>query len=84
MARETAKVTDWREARRLRAWELSREGWSQSAIARALGVTRGSVSHWMKCVHELGEQGLHRRLGAVRPPKLSAEQRAQLPGLLAQ
>jgi hypothetical protein len=28
---------DWREWRRLRAWELKQQGWQQRAIARALG-----------------------------------------------
>jgi transposase len=76
------KVADWREGRRLRAWELKQQGWSQSAIARALGVTRGAVSQWMKQVREQGVQGLYRRLAPRPTPKLRAEQRAQLLELL--
>jgi transposase len=30
---------DWKEGRRLRAWELSQAGWKQAAVAEALGVT---------------------------------------------
>jgi predicted transcriptional regulator len=40
------KPTDWREGRRLRAWELQQQGWKQKDIAAALGVTPGAVSQW--------------------------------------
>ena len=33
---------DWKEGRRPRAWELSQKGWTQAAIAKALGVTKGA------------------------------------------
>jgi hypothetical protein len=42
------QATDWREGRRLRACELKQEGWKQLDIARALGVSKGAVSQWMK------------------------------------
>ena len=32
--------SDWREARRFRAWELKQKGWTQIGIAEALGVAR--------------------------------------------
>ena len=70
------------EARRFRAWELKQQGWSQSDIARALGVTPGAVSQWMKRVREEGPDGLKRRVAPGPTPRLSAEQRAQLPQLL--
>jgi transcriptional regulator with XRE-family HTH domain len=38
------KATDWREGRRLRAFELKQQGWSQQRIAEALGVSKGAVS----------------------------------------
>jgi Homeodomain-like domain len=38
---------DWREGRRLRAWQLYEQGWKQKDIAVALGVTEGAVSQWM-------------------------------------
>ena len=41
---------DWREYRRFRAWELKQQGWSQTRIAAALGVTGGAVSQWFKKV----------------------------------
>jgi DNA-directed RNA polymerase specialized sigma24 family protein len=43
------EATNWREGRRLRAWELKQEeGWKQQDIARALGVSKGALSQWMK------------------------------------
>jgi transposase len=75
---------DWREGRRLRAWELKQQGWSQRLIAAALGVTPGAVSQWMARVREGGIDGLRRRIAAGPQPKLSAEQLVQLPVLLAQ
>jgi transcriptional regulator with XRE-family HTH domain len=39
------EATDWREGRRLRAFELKQDlGWSQQRIAEALGVSKGAVS----------------------------------------
>ncbi len=75
---------DWREGRRRRAYELKEQGWSQRAIAAALGVTEGAVSQWLKRVREGGGvAALRRRVSPGRPPKLTPEQRAQLPALLA-
>ena len=39
---------DVREWRRMRAWELSEQGWSGTAIAVALGVSKAAVSGWLK------------------------------------
>jgi transcriptional regulator len=41
---DSSKVTDWREGRRLRAFELKQEGCSQQDIARALGAGKSAVS----------------------------------------
>jgi transposase len=74
---------DWREVRRRRAWELKQQGWSQTAIAAALGVTSGAVSQWLKRARVDGvEEGLRAHPASGRPPKLTPEQRAQLPALL--
>ena len=75
---------DWREARRRRAWELKQQGWNQHAIAQALGVSEGAVSHWMKRGRAGGAEALaaHPPIGVA--PRLSADQLAQVPKLLAQ
>jgi transposase len=78
------KRADWREERRKRAWVLKHEGWSQKEIASALGVSEGAVSQWLKRAREGGGvEALARRPPPGMTPRLSAEQRAQLPALLA-
>jgi transposase len=72
------------EARRFRAWELKQQGWKQSLIAKALGVTPGAVSQWLKRAREEGVESLRRHLGTGAPRRLTTEQRARLPQLLAQ
>ena len=81
--RQADEPTDWREGRRLRAYELKQQGWSQKAIAQALGVTEGAVSQWMKRAVEQGKDALKRQPAPGASPRLSDEQRAQLPDLLA-
>ena len=76
------EATDWREGRRLRAWELKQEGWPQQRIADALGVSKGAVSQWMKRGREGGVQALKRQPAPGAPPRLSEEQRAEVPKLL--
>ncbi len=74
--------TDWREGRRFRAWELAAQGWKQKDIAAALGVTPGAVSQWLKRARADGQAALRRQPPPGRQPKLTPEQRAQLPALL--
>jgi transposase len=75
---------DWREERRKRAWVLKQEGWLQQDIAAALGVSEGAVSQWLRRAREGGGvEALTRRPPPGMTPRLSAEQRAQLPALLA-
>lgn len=50
---------DWLEGRRRRAWELKQQGWKQEDIARALEVTPGAVSQWMRRAREGGMGALH-------------------------
>ena len=75
--------SDWREARRFRAFELKQDGWKQTDIAEALGVSEGAVSQWMKKAREGGKEALKTEPRPGRPPKLSEEERTErLPSLL--
>src|SRR5260370_39341907 len=53
---------DWREWRRMRAWELSKEGWTSRDIAAALGVGRPAVCQWLAAAREGGPDGPLRRV----------------------
>ena len=74
---------DWREARRLRAWELKQQGWKAIRIAEALGVTRGAVSQWFKQAEAHGKAALYGRKHPGPKPRLSQAQLDQLPVLLS-
>src|SRR5438132_14280473 len=78
------KKADWREERRKQAWKLKEQGWPQQDIAVAWGVSEGAVSHWMK----RGREGRIEAAEAHAPkgvsPRLTAEQKAHIPELLAQ
>lgn len=78
------QVRDWREARRVRGWELRQKGWRQNEIAEALGVTQGAVSQWLMRAKEGGIEALQTRKAPGPRPRLSHEQIAQIPELLAQ
>jgi transposase len=80
----SSQANNWREGRRLRAFELQEQGWKQKEIAQALGVTEGAVSQWMKRAREQGVEGLRHKPPPGATPRLSEDQRAQLPELLAQ
>src|SRR5215210_7475299 len=58
------EATDWREGRRLRAFELKQQGWSQQRISEALGVSKGAVP-----VDEAGSR--RRRSGGPKAPTRS-------------
>jgi transposase len=80
----SSQATNWREGRRLRALELKERGWKQTHIADALGVTEGAVSQWMKRAREEGVEGLRHKPPPGATPRLSDQERAKLPELLAQ
>ena len=83
-AAKTRRPNDWREARRIRGWELSQKGWSQKRISEALGVTEGAVSQWIKRAREGGVEALNATKATGAPPRLTPDQRAQIPGLMSQ
>jgi len=64
--------------------ELKERGWKQTEIADALGVSEGAVSQWMKRAREEGVEGLRHKPPPGATPRLSDQERAQLPELLAQ
>ncbi len=80
----TLSLTDpaWREWRRLRAWHLYQQGWKQKDIAHALDATQGAVSQWITAAKTGGEEALKRRKAPGAKPKLTKEQKAQIPALL--
>src|ERR671914_2668668 len=78
------QATNWREGRRLRAWELSQEGWPQQRIPEALGVSKGAVSQWLSRTRTQGPQALRHCKPPARQPQLAHQQRLQLLELLAQ
>jgi transposase len=83
MTSTTHQPTTWREGRRLRAWELFQQGWKVGQIAAALGITHGAVSHWLTRARQEGEAALCDRPRPGRAPRLSPEQQAKVPALLA-
>jgi len=84
MNKTNSSPKDYREGRRLRAWQLKQQGWSQKAIADAMGVTQGAVSQWMKAAQQQGEAGLKRKIASGAPRRIKAEQEQQLVELLQQ
>jgi transposase len=83
MTVQTARrAHDWREGRRLRAWELKEQGWPQRRIAEALGVTESAVSQWCTRARAAGVAGLLHRSPPGAAPRLSPEQQARIPALL--
>jgi transposase len=81
-ANSSSSAQNWREGRRLRAWELKQAGWTQQAIAEALGVTPGAVSQWCKRAVQQGVEALRHRPPPGPRLRLSSEQLQQLPALL--
>jgi transposase len=77
------RKADWREERRMQAWKLKEQGWQQKDIAVALGVSQGAVSQWLKRGREGGLEALKAHPPKGMKARLTAEQKAQIPTLLA-
>jgi transposase len=69
--------------RRQRAWEIHQAGWWSTDIAAARGVSQGAVSQWLSRARAGGENALQRKPHPGPAPRLTAAQRAEIPGLLA-
>src|SRR5438034_4665252 len=74
----------WREGRRQQAWQLHQQGWKQTLIAQALGVSQGAVSQWLKRATEHGVDALRAHPAPGLQPRLSPQQRTQWVDLLSQ
>ena len=80
----TSQNQDWREFRRLRAWELAKAGWIQKDIAEALGVSQGAVSSWLARARNQGVEALRSIQQCANLGHLNSEQILILPSLLRQ
>jgi transposase len=72
------------EQRRRAAVAMLRQGMKSAAVAKALGVSRASVSRWRKALRSGGAKALSARPVPGRPPKLDVTQRQRIARLLLQ
>src|SRR5215208_3102109 len=80
----SSQASNWREGRRLGAFELKEQGWKQKEIAKALGVTEGAVSQWMKRAREQqGVEGLRHKTQASARSDTPPERRSARQGTRA-
>jgi transposase len=81
--KQEKQILEWKEGRRRRAWELQEQGWKQKDIATALGVSKGAVSQWLTRARTQGVEALRRHPAPGRQAKISPEQLALVPAILA-
>ena len=77
-----AFTPEQKEYRRLRAWQMYQEGWTQAQIAHALAVTSGAVAQWIVRARKDGAESLKRRIASGPTPRLDEEQLKRLDELL--
>jgi transposase len=82
MAAARPAVHDWREWRRLRAWQLAQVGWGVRRIAVALDASAAAVSRWLAAARRAGLQALLTQPRSGAPAKLSDGQKRLLPDFL--
>jgi transposase len=70
------------EQRRRAAMAMLKQGLKSAAVARALGVSRASVSRWRKALRSGGGKALWAKPAPGRPPKRDAAQRRRIARLL--
>ena len=73
---------DFRQWRRLRAFELKAQGWSRRQVAEVLEVSEVSVGHWLALGRTGGRQALLWHPIPGRRPALSAAQLRMIPEFL--
>jgi transposase len=73
---------DWKEWRRMGALGLKQTGYSQRAIAEALGVSAAAVSQWLATADRGGPDALRSHPAAGRPGRLTAPQKHLIPEFL--
>ena len=66
----------------MRALSLKQQGWTQRAIAAALGVSDAAVSQWLTTVRHGGPDALRSRPLPGPTPQLTAAQVRQIPEFL--
>ncbi len=74
-AKANGDLRTWHRARAVSAYI---DGESVISIATTLGVTRGSVNHWIQWYDRMGIDGLRSRKPPGRPPRLTDKQRKEL------
>ena len=75
---------NYREYRRLRAWEMHQQGYRQQAIADALGLTQGAVSQIIARARAGGVAALQHHKPPGAKPRLTAVQKGALVAKLRQ
>lgn len=78
MATQRPLVHDWRQWRRLRAWELAELGWGVRRIALALAASPAAVSRWLTSARRDGPAALGARPHPDAPANLSDDQKRLL------
>jgi transposase len=76
------RIGDGSVVRRLLALALVLEGASRETAARLNGMTRQTLRDWVHRYNAEGIDGLKSGTGSGRPPRLTAEQRADLRALV--
>jgi len=66
----------------MRALTLKQQGWTQRAIAGALGVSEPAVSQWLRTARQRGPEALRSQLASGAPPRLTLEQKRLIPEFL--
>jgi transposase len=75
--------SDWKQWRRMQAWQLSKQGWKPRDIAIALDVSKGAVSQWLTTARLGGKAALRSRPRRGASSKLTAAQRRLIPDFLS-